>query len=69
MMIFSTVGGRVENFAALPPSLRLEIEKSYPSYVAPPPLDDARPNETTWTYVKKIVDSRRAQSPASRQKE
>ena len=62
MMIFSTVGGRVENFAALPASIRNEIQQNYPAYAAPPPLDDARPNETTWTYVKKIVDAERAKS-------
>jgi hypothetical protein len=66
MMIFSTVGGRVANFAALPASIREEIEKNYPLWKAPPPLDDARPNETTWTYVKKIVDQRRAKAGAAK---
>ena len=40
--------------------LRSEIKTSYPAYLAPPPVDDPRPNETSWTYIKKIVDGRRA---------
>jgi len=60
MMIFTTVGGRVASFNDLPDSIRKEIEAKYPAYNRPPPLDDARPNETSWTYIKKIVDSKRS---------
>ncbi|MBM3514785.1 MAG: DUF1838 domain-containing protein [Alphaproteobacteria bacterium] len=65
MMIFTTVGGRVDGYAGLPEGLRKEIEANYPVYKEPPPLDDARPNETSWTYIKKIIDGRRAQGGAS----
>ncbi|MDX2223153.1 MAG: DUF1838 family protein [Rhodospirillaceae bacterium] len=64
MMIFTTVGGRVDNFAALPDPIRTEIETNYPLYKEPPPLDDARPNETSWTYFKKIIDAKRAAAPS-----
>ncbi len=62
MMIFSTVGGRVDNFADLPDSIRKEIEANYPAYKEPPPLDDARPNETSWSFMKKQIDAKRAAS-------
>jgi hypothetical protein len=65
MMIFTTVGGRVDSFAALPDSIRTEIEANYPLYKEPPPLDDARPNETSWTYFKKIIDAQRAKPGAA----
>ena len=29
-------------------------------FVGPPPVNDDRPNETTWTVFKRIVDDRRA---------
>ena len=40
-----------------------EIEANYPEYKEPPPLDDARPNETSWTYFKKWIDAKRAKEP------
>jgi hypothetical protein len=60
MMIFTTVGGRVNSFADLPEAFRKEIEANYPAYKEPPPLDDSRPNETSWTYMKKQIDAKRA---------
>jgi hypothetical protein len=36
-----------------------EIAANYPAYVAPPPTDDARPNETSWTYFKKQMEAAR----------
>jgi hypothetical protein len=53
MLIFSCVGKRLSRWADLPAPMRAEIEKSYPAFTAPPPLDDTRPNETSWTYFKK----------------
>lgn len=60
MMVFTTVGGRVNSFADLPDSIRTEIETNYPTYNQPPPLNDMRPNETSWTYFKKQIDAKRA---------
>lgn len=48
-------GRKLDNFAQLPEILRKEIETNYPAWKSPPPLDDARPNETSWTYFKKKV--------------
>ena len=36
------------------------LQTRYPLYLSPPPLDDARPNETTWTITKKWIDEQRA---------
>jgi hypothetical protein len=60
LVVFTTVGKRVTSIDDLSEPLRTEIRTNYPTYLAPPPLDDARPNETSWTYIKKIVDGRRA---------
>jgi len=60
VVVFTTVGKRVASIDDLSEPLRSEIRTNYPIYLAPPPLDDARPNETSWTYIKKIIDARRA---------
>jgi hypothetical protein len=60
LVVFTTVGKRVASIEDLSEPLRSEIKANYPAYLAPPPLDDARPNETSWTYIRKIVDQRRA---------
>lgn len=46
-------GRKVEHFEQLPPVMRKEIEAVYPEWRQPPPGDDARENETSWTYFKK----------------
>ena len=60
LVVFTTVGKRVSSIDDLSEPLRSEIKARYPAYLAPPPLDDARPNETSWTYIRKIIDQRRA---------
>jgi hypothetical protein len=51
----STAGRVLRKFSDMPQGMRDEIAKNYPAYVMPPPLDDQRPNETSWTYFKKKV--------------
>jgi hypothetical protein len=58
MLYFNAMGKKLESFEQLPAAMKAEISANYPEYVAPPPLDDARRNETSWTYMKKIIDSR-----------
>jgi len=62
-MLFSGAGRRVPSFDALPDVLKNEITTRYPEYKVPPPLDDARPNETSWTYFKKQIEKKKAQPP------
>ena len=54
-LYFHTAGRKLGSWDEIPEGLKAEIRASYPEYVAPPPLDDARPNETSWTYFKKKV--------------
>jgi hypothetical protein len=60
LIAFTTVGMRVASVEELSEPLRSEIRTRYPLYLEPPPLDDARPNETSWTHIKKLVDAQRA---------
>lgn len=60
-MIIVSVGKRVANWDAMPESIKAEIKQNYPAYVAPPPLDDRRPNETSWTYFKKVTEKKRSE--------
>lgn len=59
-MVFNAVGTKLKSFDELPAVLKNEIAANYKDYVAPPPVDDARPNETTWTVFKKAIDAKRA---------
>lgn len=56
MMIFTTVGGRVDAWDDLPERMKSVIRRDYPSYDKPPPLDDARPNVTSWSYFKSVLE-------------
>jgi len=67
-LVFNAMGQTIEGIDALPKVMRDEIAANYPVYVAPPPLDDKRPNETSWTYFKKQIDARRAAAPPSASK-
>lgn len=55
-------GQWIPGFDALPEILKKEVEASYPEFKTPPPLDDTRPNETSWTYFKKWIDKKRGQA-------
>jgi hypothetical protein len=55
MLYFHTAGRKLESFDQLSDSMKAEIERNYPDYTEPPPLNDTRPNETSWTYFKKVV--------------
>jgi len=57
VMYTSTVGGRVKSIEDLPEPLLTELKTNYPLYMTPPPLDDARPNRTSWMAVKEVVDA------------
>lgn len=57
-LYFNAMGKKLESYDQLPDIMKDEIAANYPTYTAPPPLDDSRPNETSWTYMKKIIDAR-----------
>lgn len=60
LMIFNATGFSTFDSARIPPILRRVLDERYPEYLVPPPIDDARPNETTWTVTKKAIDAQRA---------
>ncbi|MEM7583713.1 MAG: DUF1838 family protein [Acidobacteriota bacterium] len=57
-VIYHGAGKRVRNWEDLPEVLRNEVAANYPGFDSPPPVDDKRPNETSWTYFKKLVDAK-----------
>jgi len=63
LLYFNAVGSKVKEWNSLPRVIRDEIAANYPEYTAPPPGDDPRPNETSWTKMKKIIDAR-GETPA-----
>jgi hypothetical protein len=59
-MMYNGSGKRVASWDELPDVLKDELRRVKPEYQTPPPVDDTRPNETSWTYFKKVVDAERA---------
>ena len=60
LLVHYTGGMRLNSFDDLPDFFKAEIRENFPQYVAPPPTDDARPNDTSWTVMKRLIDERRA---------
>ncbi len=57
VLIHYTGGLRLNSWDELPGWMKKEIKENYPDMVAPPPVDDTRPNDTTWTVFKRKVDA------------
>ena len=53
IVIYNSQGKKLASWDGLPDVIKKEIALNYPEYTKPPALDDARPNETSWTYFKK----------------
>ena len=60
VLVHFTHGMRLHDWSELPDVIREEIEANYPVYREPPPLDDDRPNDTSWTVFKRWIDGKRA---------
>ncbi len=58
-IMYNGAGKRVRGIDDLPATLKRMIDERYPLYREPPPVDDTRPNETSWTYFKKWVDAKK----------
>ena len=63
-LVFTAMGTKLRAYNELPAVIKDEIALNYPIYTAPPPGDDPRPNETTWTVFKKLIDSQKPPAPA-----
>jgi hypothetical protein len=61
-LIFSGIGKKVRSFDDLPDALKKEILAVAPEYQHAPPTDDKRPNETSWTYFKKVMEKKKTGS-------
>ena len=55
-MYTQAAGQMLKGYDDLPQVMKDYIEEHEPDYKAPPPGDDDRPNETSWTYFKKKVE-------------
>lgn len=53
IIYIQAAGQKIGGFDELPQVLQDYINEKEPAYTAPPPGDDDRPNETSWTYFKK----------------
>jgi hypothetical protein len=53
LIYMHAAGRKVDDYAQLPKVMRDAIEQEYPVYRNPPPGDDMRENETSWTLYKK----------------
>lgn len=59
-MYVAATGYRLDSFEDVPKVIQREIRRNYPQYRTPPPLDDSRPNQTSWTFFKEEIDARTA---------
>jgi hypothetical protein len=58
ILYFHTAGRKLENYDQLPDVMKEFIDTRYPKYREPPPMDDPRPNETSWTYFLKHMEAK-----------
>ncbi|MGI9225866.1 MAG: DUF1838 family protein [Woeseiaceae bacterium] len=54
-----TAGRKLDSWDDMSDLMKDEIAKNYPEYTSPPPADDDRKNETSWSYYKKIREGER----------
>lgn len=58
VMIFNATGFSTFDRSRIPMKLKALLDERYPEYWTPPPLNDDRPNETSWTVFKKHLETR-----------
>lgn len=63
-LYFNAQGAKLDSWDELPKLMRDQIASNYPEYTNAPDGDDDRPNETSWTFFKKIFDERAKNQPA-----
>lgn len=52
-------GKKLDSWEQLSDVMKAEIRQHYPDYVDAPPTDDARRNETSWIYYKRLKEGER----------
>ena len=58
LMVINASGTSVFDADEIPDRLRTLMEARFPAYSEPPPLDDKRANETSWTVFRKAIEAR-----------
>ena len=58
IMVFNATGFSTFKKEEIWERLIKVINERYPKYMTPPPLDDPRPNETSWTVFKKFMEGK-----------
>ena len=61
LMVFNATGFSTFDAGQVPARLWALVDARWPTYRLPPPVDDARPNATTWSVFKQKTDAQRAQ--------
>jgi hypothetical protein len=56
LMVFNASGFSTFDKDKIPTALVKILDERYPSYWTPPPTDDPRPNETSWTVFQKRIE-------------
>lgn len=56
LIYFHAASQKIAGYDALPQILQDYISEEAPKYAAPPPTDDTRPNETSWSVFMKNVE-------------
>lgn len=62
LMVLNATGFSSWNRDDIPEPLMTVLRDRYPQYLVPPPVDDDRPNETSWTVFRKQIEARAAES-------
>lgn len=66
-VLVHAAGVRVERWEDIPQPLRGVVEARFPAFRTPPPLDDARPNASTWSeFARRAAPAEPAEGPRSR---
>ena len=60
LMVFNATGFSTFDAGKVPARLWALVDARWPTYRLPPPVDDARPNATTWSVFKQKIDAQRA---------
>ncbi len=61
LLVFNATGQTLPGgIKELPKVITDQIAANYPTYTTPPPGDDPRPNDTSWTVFKRFFDAKRS---------
>lgn len=58
IMVFNATGFSTFDEDLVWDAVKKVVKDRYPTYLTPPPLDDKRPNETSWTVFKSFMEGK-----------